>query len=348
MPRPPAPGRLVLRSLEEAAIPVFALDASRQIVFANRALGEWIGIDPQGLVGRRCDYHAPADDDLLQAVCAALCPPPEAFAGQIADGFMSRPATAQQPFERRPARFLHLAGRDAADGLLLVVILSANESREKPAEPAIAPERLHALLLKLRSELGKRFHASQIIGESEAIGRVRQQVRVAAEAHARVLIVGPPGSGREHIARTIHYAQDSTSIGPLVPIPCSLVDAEQMQSSLTSLLRRQYESPTDRPPAALLLDVDRLRADAQQELVGFLHLPKVELHTLATSRVSLQRLAARGRFRRDLAYELTTLTIALPPLASRRLEFPPPMHNASAPNRWYTMTWKEAWATSGT
>ena len=59
------------------------------------------------------------------------------------------------------------------------------------------------------------------------------------------------------------------------------------------------------------LDVDRLRPDAQQELAGFLHLPKIELHTLATARVSLLRLAAKGRFRADLAHELSTLTIAL-------------------------------------
>src|SRR5262249_40414707 len=143
-------------------------------------------------------------------------------------------------------------------------------------------ERLHGLLAKFRSDQGRRFHLSQLVGESDAIARVRQQVRIAAESRARVLIVGPRGSGREHVAQTIHYGQNSNSIGPLVPISCPLVDAETMQASLTSLLRDQYESPTDRPPAALLLDVDRLRPDAQQELAGFLQLPQIELHTLAT------------------------------------------------------------------
>jgi len=50
------------------------------------------------------------------------------------------------------------------------------------------------------------------------------------EARARVLVVGPRGSGREHVARTIHYGQGAASIGPLVPIACPLVDAEQMQN----------------------------------------------------------------------------------------------------------------------
>jgi DNA-binding NtrC family response regulator len=205
--------------------------------------------------------------------------------------------------------------------LLLVLVQPAATGAEHRPE-AVSPEQLHSLLLKLRSDLGRRYHIRQLLGQSEAIERVRQQVRIAAEARARVLVTGPPGSGREHVARTIHYAQNSTSIGAIVPVACPLVDAEQMQASLASLLRQQHDEPTDRPPAALLLDVDRLRPDAQQELAGFLHLPSIELHTLATSRVSLQRLAAKGKFRSDLAYALSTLTIALPPLARRREDIP--------------------------
>jgi transcriptional regulator with PAS, ATPase and Fis domain len=307
--------------LEAAMAPVYALDARRQILFANRALGEWMGIDPEQLLGRRCDYHAGADDPLA-AACAGLCPPPEALAGQVIDGSVSRLATATQPFERRGARFLQVAGDKPEDGLLVVLVQPAGAAEFQPADSAIGAERLHSLLLKLRGQFGQRFHVGQLIGQSDAMARVREQVRIAAEAKTRVLVMGPPGSGREHVARTIHYAQKSASIGPLVPIACGLVDAEQMQASLTSLLRRQYETPTDRPPAALLLDVDRLRPDAQQELAGFLHLPQIELHTLATSRASLQRLAAKGKFRRELAYELSTLTIVLPSLARRREDIP--------------------------
>src|SRR5689334_22577376 len=205
MPRPPAPARLLLRTLEEAASPIFALNASRQIVFANRALADWLAIDAEGLLGRRCDYHAAAADGPLQAACAALCPPPEAFSGQITDGFVSRlagsqPATGSLPFERRQVRFLSLPGQAAADCLLLVIVQGAEEPAQRDSEGPLDPDRLHALLLKLRSDLGRRFHINQVIGDSAAIRRVRKQVRVAAESQARVLIVGPPGSGREHIA----------------------------------------------------------------------------------------------------------------------------------------------------
>src|SRR5262245_14366742 len=100
MPRPPAPGRRVVRMLDEATTPIYALDVRRQIVFANQALGQWLGINADQLLGKRCDYTSNGDDP-LDAVCAALCPPPEAFAGQISDGAVSRLATDRLSFERR-------------------------------------------------------------------------------------------------------------------------------------------------------------------------------------------------------------------------------------------------------
>src|SRR5262245_12105599 len=321
MPRPPAPVRLLLRTFEEAQSPIFALDSSRQIIFANRALAQWLAVDADQLLGRRCDYHVAAGDDPLQAVCSALCPPPEAFTGQITDGFASRLAAGDRYFERRRVRFLSLPGQNANDTFLLVIVQANAESDPQLADP-LSPDRLHSLLLKLRSDQGQLFHISQIIGDSAAIRRVRRQVRVAAEANARVLILGPPGSGREHIARTIHYAHSSTSLAPPAPIACPLVDAGQTQAALAAVIRKQHDPPTDRPAAALLLDVDCLRPDAQQELAGFLHLPKIELQTLATAHAPLQRLVAKGKFSRDLAYDLSTLTIKLPRLASRREDIP--------------------------
>jgi Sigma-54 interaction domain/Bacterial regulatory protein, Fis family len=321
MARSPASDRRLLSKLNDAAAPIYAVDSGRRIVFANRALGTWLGIEVQQLVGQRCDYRA-ASKEPITAVCAALCPPPEAFAGQITDASVSRLAAESRPFERRPARFLPLPGTTAADDLLIVVVQPTEAVPPEPADDRLAPERLHAMLVKLRSELGRRFHSSQLVGQSAAIARVREQVRVASDSGARVLVVGPRGSGREQIARTIHYGQKSSSIGPLVPIACELVDAEQMQASLASLLRRERDTPSERPGAALLLDVDRLRPAAQQELAGFLHLPGVQLHALATSRVSLQRLVASGKFHGHLAHELATLTITLPPLAKRREDIP--------------------------
>jgi transcriptional regulator with PAS, ATPase and Fis domain len=320
MPRPPAPSRLLARLLDETSVPLYAIDDQRRIVFANAACCAWLGIAGDELIGQQCNYTA-SGDETLAAICGALCPPPEAFNTELFHGEICRPASDNRPFERRPAVFVKIMNANAKSVALLVAITFDVQTETSNLSPRNA-DSLHALLIKLRGEMGKRYTIGQLIGMSDEIARAREQVRLAAESGARTVIIGQPGSGREHVARTIHYSQPAESIGPLVPIDCRLVDAEQMQAQLTSLLRNQHEHPTDRPPAALLLEIDRLKPTAQQELAGFLQLPKIELKTLATSRVSLEKLVSKGRFRADLASRLSTLVIRLPPLAARRADIP--------------------------
>jgi DNA-binding NtrC family response regulator len=225
--------------------------------------------------------------------------------------------------DERPAQFVLLTGEGNAAALLVVVGVQSDGPSRTPADPAeLPPDRLHALLQQIRSQASRRYHIGQLIGQSPAIRRVREQVRLASQSGARTLIVGPPGSGREHVARTIHLARGISSVGPLVPIACPVIDAEEMQATLTSLVRHQADSPADKPPVALLLEVDRLHRDAQHELAGFLDLPKIELRTLATSRRGLPRLAAKGKFHAELALLLSTLAIALPPLPARTEDIP--------------------------
>jgi transcriptional regulator with PAS, ATPase and Fis domain len=311
---------LLARLLDETSLPLYAVDGQRQIVFANSACCQWLGVSADDLIGRQCTYVADGADPMT-AMCNALCPPPEAFAGQLAHGEICCPASGACAFERRSAIFLRITGTDAKTAAVLVAIKTGIPSEISNVKSWTA-DSLHALLVKLRGDLGKRYHISQLIGVSDAILRVREQVLLAAESGTRTIIIGPTGSGREHVARTIHHAQPADSIGPLVPIDCRLIDAEQMQARLTSLLRNQHERPTERPSAALLLEVDRLSPTAQQELISFMQLPKIELKTLATSRVSLDKLVAKGRFRPDLASRLSTLAIRLPPLAARRTDIP--------------------------
>ncbi len=320
MPRKPSLARSLVRSLDAASIPIYLLDAQRRIVYGNAAFSHWVNRPAEDLAGVRCDYHTSVGVSGSIELAAALCPPPGAFTGELTAGSVAA-ITGEGKLDQRQARYVLLAPGEGPAGLAVIVdggtaLMESGDSNQ------IAPQWLHAMLQRLRGEMGRRYHIGQLVGESDALRRVREQVRIASEACPRVLIVGPPGSGREHVARTIHYSQPAASIGSLVPIDCTLVDAEELQGLLTSLLKRQVEAPTQRPPAALLLSVDRLRESAQHELASFLSLPDVELNTLATSRASLSRLAAKGRFRRELAYALSTLTISLPPLRSRSADVP--------------------------
>lgn len=323
MGRPLSPIRALVRALEQTPAPVYVLDEQGRIVFANAALAQWLGLPLDELVGRQCHYHTGSEDP-REAACAGLCPPPEAFAGSVLRGIAVRPASEQQPGEQREAAYVRLEGHAGSGaGWLLVVVACAPRSPQAATAtagmPRLSSAWLHEQLWALRQSYEQRYPLAQWVGQSWAIVRARELARLAAETRQGVLLVGPVGSGREHLARTIHALRRGQA--PLMPLACPLLDAEGMQAALSSLLKAQL-AEAEPPPTALLLEADQLPESAQRELFEFLRLPQVELRTLATARQSLVRLADRGRFLPELAYRLSTLTIRLPPLARRREDIP--------------------------
>jgi DNA-binding NtrC family response regulator len=151
--------------------------------------------------------------------------------------------------------------------------------------------------------------------------RVRSQVAAAAKSRANTVIVGPRGSGREHVARAIHYGRRGDPPPPLAPVDCAIADGEILQSTIVALVQRGLEKRSAEPGSLLLLEVDRLALDAQTELAGFLNVPDFALTAIATARRPLWEYP-EGQFRRDLALQLSTVVIELPPLAARREDVP--------------------------
>jgi DNA-binding NtrC family response regulator len=307
--------------LGEAALPVYALDAERRIVFVNAALEAWLGVRSEDLVGLRCDFHTPPNPGPL-AIAARLCPPPAALRGELRE-FMVASGDVENSSGARHARCLALGEAAALCEVLIIVVNAADAPIVALAESAAdAAPALHARLATFRRQAAGRFGLDRLLGDSPAMQRVRRQVLMAMHAQSRTVIVGPPGTGREHVARSMHYAEDEAGAAPLMPLACPLVDAEMLQASITAFARRCRSTPSPRMGALLLLDVDELNAASQAELAGFLSIPGFDLHTLATARTSLLDLADRGTFRRDLALALSTLVITLPPLAERKEDVP--------------------------
>ena len=324
MPRPRSARGDLARLLEAGDRPLYVLDEQRRIVFCNRALSEWLGVPTDALVGRRCDYHSQSGDDLGQQTIAGLCPPPEALAGQEMQAVVGCCPADGQYVERR-ASFLPL-GSDPSHCLGVIVILSdADDAGREPVEADRADAtalQLHRWIMQLRHRQSDRYQLGRLVGESPAIRRVRIQVRLASESDAPVLIVGPPGSGREHVARTIHYSGKALPHAPLVPLSCDLLDAELLRTTVTAFARQCAELETEQSPALLLLEVDQLSAEAQAELAGILTISELGLQPIATARRWLSELVAEGRFRQDLACALGVLVIELPALADRRSDIP--------------------------
>ena len=157
----------------------------------------------------------------------------------------------------------------------------------------------------------KNFAIERLVGRSPTRRRVREQIELAAASNANVLIVGERGSGRQHVARTIHELLAGD--GRLVPLDCAVAP--------TGLLEHLVSRASDVAASAtgsdilLLVEVDQLAADAQTTLAEQLDAVDFPYRVIATSTQPLAPLATQGRFREDLAFRLGVLTIDLPKLA---------------------------------
>lgn len=310
------------RMLGACQQPIYLLDSRRIVLFANQACGDWLGIAPEELIGQRCDYHSSTESEPAATLASALCPSPELLTQPHATGMLS--IVAHDRREQRYARFQMLQLPDDGETVTLAIVDGEEASPKADSLPPTnqsTPAELHVLVRWLRQSLGARGALDRWVGEHPAVRCVRDQFHAAAQSNARVLLIGAPGSGREALARAIHYRTQSATMGPLIPIDCPLMDAESLQASITSIARQKAAS-TEHPAALLLLHVDKLTESAQQELLGFLQLPGFALRTLATASHSLVELSQQGTFRADLAYALSTLVIELPALVERRADLP--------------------------
>jgi transcriptional regulator with AAA-type ATPase domain len=357
--------------LNSARQPVYVLDDDLTIVFLNRACHEWLGAAADGLLGRRCAYHSSPAAVGPDAVAAGLCPPPQAPVANAFSATVSHLAEDGTLIERR-ARFLPLGdGGEDVFGFIVIVdtdaappqSAAAEQSHEtpgssdseapaadKPPSEAIA---LHEHVRRFRQEAAARYRADRLIGQGPAMRLARRQVELAVASRSSVLLVGPPGSGRQHLAAAIHYGAaekgDSPHLperpegglaqmgtvpffrpGPLVPLDCSLLGEDLLEAA----------AAVSHGVATLLLHrVDELAGDVQVQLADFLVRRPPAWRLIATAAVPLGELARRGNFRPDLAATLSTIAIELPPLAQRRDDLPLlaqlflEEHNAAGPRQ---------------
>ncbi len=310
------------RLLDTITRPVYVVDRHRVLIYCNAACGDLIGVDPAKLVGQECAYHAPTENT-VEALVSCFCPPPRTFAGQGMDQDVTLVHQDGHALEMRAHCIPLGADRVTCAGVLVVLLPVDSAGKQPSADIELDAAALHQRLARYSADIQvSAGPLDELVGRSRGMRRVREQIKLAAAGPTHVLILGPPGSGREHIARAIHRETARHEAGPLVPVLCSAMDAELLQDAIRSFARQTADLPSPTPPAILLLEVDQLPYDAQIELMGFLDLPGFHLYTVATARQSLLSLAAQDKFQVDLAHALSTLVIDVPPLCQRREDIP--------------------------
>jgi DNA-binding NtrC family response regulator len=348
-------GHELLRLLAEVSTPVYVLDDQRRIVYLNQTTADWLGVSADELLHRPCRYQS-GDPDRIAATADALCPPPEVFHGHRARGAIGKLADAKVS-QRRLADFIPLHEEGDRWGAVLVVVdkeaippdaQPSGSSHEQDLSSSDESRQLHELLRQFRREAANRHQIDRIVGRSSAMVRVHEQVKLATSGNGTVLIVGPPGIGKQHIARAIHFAanerdamtndksalseqqdgstnhsgrSDDYSRG-LLPIACAVLSSEQLQSTISALSERTTKSGRVVPSTVVLTDVDLLPPESQSEVLRWLDHSSSSLRVLATAQETLEALTIGGGFNADLARRLSTLVIELPPLVQRRDDIP--------------------------
>ena len=321
--------------LNSAAQPVYVLDDEQTLIFCNKACLEWVGRTADELHGRRCAYHSSPEATGADAAAAGLCPSPAVLAGREMSGTVAC-VDGEGRLRRRRARFVPLGGGpDDTIGLIALVDTEDLPEHETPAAGPGETEAawLHEEIRTFRHQAAARFRLDRLVGDSPAIRRARAQVALAAHSGASVLVVGPAGSGRRHVAAAIHYGTPSRPFGgasscptdgrtgSLIPLACSVLGADLIHSTVAALAARR-PLPGQAGGTLLLNEADKLPLEVQAEMAKVLSAKSFPLRCIATAGESLGDLARRGQYREDLASVLSTIVIELPPLAERRRDLP--------------------------
>ena len=180
---------------------------------------------------------------------------------------------------------------------------------------------------------GKEIASTEMLGQSPALRRLRDQLDKVARSNARVMLSGEPGSGKELAARYIH-AQSARAEAPFVTVPCATIEPERMEEVLfgrespergieQGLLEQAhggviYFDEVADMPLGTQPKILRVLTEQQFTRAGGSQRVRVDLRVISSTNRDLTAEIAAGRFRQELYDRLNVVPVVVPSLADRR------------------------------
>lgn len=300
--------------LKDTDLALFVLNAQRRLVFFNRGCEQLTGWSAADLLGQKCDYVSESDSHTTAALLAALAPPPGAWSGKPHQAPVNLPRRHEVPLTRL-LHFFPLADTDVKAILGIVI-----DVPEMPGlSPVPAAQQLHAELAVLRQTVRRRYGDGNLVGRSLSIRRAFEQIRLAQSSMVPVLFVGEAGSGKQHLARIMHY-QSPLGKRAFVPLDCrgSSLDLERTLERI----REVQQADALRTGSVYFDQIDSAPADFQRILSDWIK-QESAVRVLAGSTRPLKPLVETDQFSPELYFALTPLSVEIPPLRERMEDMEP-------------------------
>ena len=214
---------------------------------------------------------------------------------------------------------------------------------EKPFDPrrllnilqhAAEQHRLKRDMARLRGRLVELAGLDRtLLGETEAIERLREDLIDLSAAPANVLVLGETGTGKELVARALHDLGPRGS-GPFIALNCATIPTQHFEETLFGTADGPRGMVMQANGGTLFLDeVGSCPTEGQAKLlrvietkevlpIGAERTGEVDMRVIAASNERLDKAIDDGRFRSDLYFRLNTIVIDLPPLRERRDDIP--------------------------
>lgn len=313
-------------------------DADGRVTALSKAFERYTGFDREECIGRPlASLVVPGSNEGLE-ICTK--PPPQGGSyPRVQLEFIRRAAPSGEGciVELEPAAVRSPAGD------FLGVIAIGRDITEEARRRAIELERNELALevATLRSEVSGRYGPDRIVGQDPKMRAICETILEVGRTNATVLIQGETGTGKELVAKAIHYNSPRRD-KPFVKVDCGALAETLLESELFGHVKGAFTGAVrDRPGRfelahegtifldeihnlsfALQAKLLRVVQEGRFERVGSTKTQEVDVRIVAATNEDLEELVERGRFRKDLYYRLNVIPIRIPPLRERLGDIP--------------------------
>ncbi|MGH7987702.1 MAG: sigma-54-dependent transcriptional regulator [Candidatus Binataceae bacterium] len=216
-----------------------------------------------------------------------------------------------------------------------------NQELLRAVSRVLENRKLRQEVSQLRAELARSYGLPNIIAADAKMTALLEMVEQVADTPATVLIMGESGTGKDLLARAIHFSS-SRSQGPFVPINCAAIPENLIESELFGYAKGAFTDARQAKiglfvaarggtlfldeigemPLALQTRLLRVLEDKKVRPLGATEEIAVDVRIVAATNSDLDKAIEQGRFRSDLYYRLATVTLSVPPLRERPTDIP--------------------------